>query len=586
MIRLLYQLARESGVSRAAQFRLSALAIFSSLLAALPPHFLGAIVNAATGGVHRPTAYSPIALFEPLFGAAADFMPDSPILVFGLLFFLCSCFAVVMRNLFVVHVEYYAKRFIAHIRKKSLAAVLYAERKESSRWASGEVVHRIMNDTGQMEYLVGVPLYVLCSDIFDLLCVSFFILLLDWKILCVLLSIFPVLYILGHKTGRRHRKLAKTAQETEAECTGFVQQVFAGLDTIKVFEAEDKEYRNFARRMDFVANLGFKSSINLGTFFCLEGALRTAGTIIVIAYAAFLATKDIAYAGTIPVLIIYTQRFYSPLSNWTRFYQVIQKSIVSFNRIHELMALAPEPERPSGELENSSVFPLVIDGAVRLEQERLVSLCTGLEKPGLVILRGKSGVGKTRFTKALLSLGDTFQGEVKAGKNHFCGANIHAARPLFAHASQDGYFLPGTVAENLAYPDEGEAIDRKRCQELLTSLDLRDFSLDDTVHEYGKNLSLGEGRRIVLGRALYARRPILVLDEIDANVDMETRKRIYSLIAAEKEKRPVFLITHINALELREIEHTVVAVGEGGCPGPLPDKKEQSALIRPGLLTL
>ncbi len=560
VLRALYALALESGTSRSVLLRLASLAIVSSLLAALPPHFLGAIVNVAAGGARDGTAYSPIALFEPLFGAAAALLPGSPILLFGLLFFLCSCLAVVTRNIFVVYVEYHAKRFIAHVRKKSLSAVLRAEKKALEGWASGDVVHRIMNDTSQMEYLVGPPLYVLCSDVFDLLCVSFFILLLNWKILCILLAIFPVLYVLGRNTGRKHRGLSKTAQETEAGCTGFVQRVFAGLDAVKIFGAEDREYRDFARRIDSVAGLGVRSSVNLGAFFCLEGALRAAGTITVIVYAAVLATGDIAYAGTIPVLIVYTQRFYSPLTNWTRFYQVIQKSIVSFQRVAALTALPEEQRGPSQAAVTDGVFPLVIDGAVKLERERAVSLRTRLEKPGLVVLRGKSGVGKTRFAKSLLSLGDNFAGEFQAGAKRFSGTEVLAARGLFAHASQDGYFVPGTIAENLAYPAKGDAIDRERCRKLLDDLDLPRFSLDDEIREYGGNLSLGEGRRIILGRALYTRRPILLLDEIDANVDMGTRKKIYSLIDREKEQRPVFMITHANALELASIEHTVITM--------------------------
>ncbi len=307
------------------------------------------------------------------------------------------------------------------------------------------------------------------------------------------------------------------------------------------------------------AALNVKSTLNLGAFFCLEGALRAAGTIVVIAYAAVAATENAAYAGAIPVLIIYTQRFYAPLTNWTRFYQVIQKSIVSFRRIHDVLHLAGErgprerPEKPQ------AIFPLVVDGGVALEPKRRASLRLRLEKPGLVVLRGRSGAGKTRLTKALLALGDVFEGEFRLGERRFSAADLPAARAFFAHASQEAHFLPGSVAENLAYPAEGRDIDRERCREILAALDLR-FSPDDEVRERGGNFSLGEGRRLILGRALYAQRPILVLDEIDANVDIHTREKIYALVAREKERRPVLLITHANAVELAGVEHTAMVV--------------------------
>ncbi len=562
MINALYRLVLASGVNRAALGRMAVLAIISSLLAALPPHFLGAVVNVAAGGGKEGGAptYSPIGLLEPALEAATRLVPSSPILVFCLLFFVFSCLAVVARNLFVVYVSVCADKFIAHARAKALETVVRAKDIKSGKWESGDIVHRVMNDTKQLEYLVGPPLYVLCSDVFDLLCVSLFILLLDWKMLCILLSTLPILYVLGKKTGRRQRALARTAQETEARCTGFVQRVFSGLDTVKVFAAEQKECRDFSRLIGSIYSLNVKSSLNLGTFFCLEGALRAAGTIGVIAYAAILAGSDAAYAGAIPVLIIYTQRFYAPLTNWTRFYQVIQKSIVSFRRVHDVFSLAGETEPCRQPAEPAQgAFPLEIDGGIELEPGRRVSLRIRLERPGLVVLRGRSGVGKTRFVKALLSLGDTFDGELRLGAQRFSGADLPAARGFFAHASQEAHFLPGTVAENLAYPTEGAAIDHERCRELLAALDLR-LGPDDDVREYGGNLSLGEGRRLILGRALYTRRPILVLDEIDANVDIRTREKIYALVAREKELRPVLMITHANEIELAGVEHAVVVL--------------------------
>ena len=352
--------------------------------------------------------------------------------------------------------------------------------------------------------------------------------------------------------------MAKKSQEVEALSTGFVQRLLSGLDTIKVFGAEEKECRDFTRLTTGIYDLEVKSSLSLGSFFSVEGTLRAAGSILVIAYAAGLAMNDPAYAGAIPVLIIYTQRFYAPLGNWARFYQVIQKSIVSFHRILDVIALRKELQTEGATAQGQDVFPLRIDGSVTLESGKKVSLNIGLDKPGLVILRGKSGVGKTQFTKSLLSIGSSFEGELRLGARRFSGIGLLAARKFFAHASQDAHFFPGSIAENLAYPAEGEAIDRGRCQDILAALDLAHFSLDAEVREYGGNLSLGEGRRIILGRALYARRSVLVLDEIDANVDMATRGKIYSLVSKEKEQRPVVMITHANTAELASMEHTAV----------------------------
>ena len=556
----LYRLIRESGVGRISLLLMVALAVGSSFLVVLPPHFLGAIVNqVADTGNRAATVFSPLPALNSLLESAVR-LYASPVMVFALLFFLSSCVAVVVRMVFVTYVSVRADRFIAHIRNSCLESVLLARTEDLSRFPSGDVVHRVMADTKQLDNLVGVPLYVLASDVFDLLWISVFIAFLDWKILLIFAAVFPIMYLLGKQTGRSRRALSKCIQETEAEGTGFVQRVFEGLDTIKVFGAERREQGGFAKLMNRIYSLEVSSTIKLSSFFCLEGSTRAAGTIIGVAYAAYLAQDNPVYAGTIPVLALYSQRFYAPLANWTRFYQVIQQSIVSFHRLQDILKLPKEPAGREAPVPPATLFPLDIRGSVLLDTGRRVSLDINLTEPQLVVLRGRSGVGKTRLTKSLLSLGISFEGEVRMGGMQWSGADLLSARSFFAYASQDNYFFPGTVAENVAYPEEAVQMDRERCRELLNALGLEAFGLDDEVRENAKNLSLGEGRRLILGRALYSSRPILVLDEIDANVDADTRKKIYSLVAREKDRRPIIMISHVNGAELSGVEHACVTL--------------------------
>ena len=110
--------------------------------------------------------------------------------------------------------------------------------------------------------------------------------------------------------------------------------------------------------------------------------------------------------------------------------------------------------------------------------------------------------------------------------------------------------MPGTLADNICYPFKSQNI--VKCNEILSALRLN-FPLDHTVAEYGNNLSKGEQRRIILGRALYSDKPILILDEIDANVDAETRQAIYKILEQEKECRIILMITHIGSADLADM---------------------------------
>jgi ATP-binding cassette subfamily C protein CydC len=121
------------------------------------------------------------------------------------------------------------------------------------------------------------------------------------------------------------------------------------------------------------------------------------------------------------------------------------------------------------------------------------------------------------------------------------------ARNQVALGTQDGHFIPGSLAENLSYPSV--EVDEVKCRKILETLQL-DYGPDHPVAEYGRNLSIGEQRRIIFGRALYSDKPILILDEIDANVDEDTRARIYQIIRREVREKIIIMISHLNPTEL------------------------------------
>lgn len=543
----LYRLIRESGLSLPTFILVSFLACASSLLAVLPPHFLGAAINAIVGAeISGPAAaFSPIAPLNGWLSRLAGASSLPPLTIFLTLFFLFNLAYLLLRNVFAVLVCYCSDRFIVFIRRECFARIIRGEKPDLARFESGDLVHRVMNDTQQLDYLIGNPLYTLCSDVLDLVWISAIVVMIDWKILPVLISVIPLLYLISRKTGRLQRSYALAIQHNEALGTGFIQRSALGLDTIKAYQGEQREITDFNRLSGRNLATRQESNINLSFFFLQEGVLRAAGTMAVIAYSAFLATEDPTYIGVIPVLLIYTAKFYAPLGNWARYYQSIQRGLVSYQRIQEILAIGEERLHPAPPAGPEQVLPIKIDGSISFEPGGEVPLNLEVAEPGLIIVKGKSGVGKTRLIKSLIGLDCEFRGELKLGRTPL--EKPGDIRNHVALATQDGHFIPGTLGENLSYPSAD--IDEEKCRKILESLGLT-YGPDHPVAEYGKNLSLGEQRRVIFGRALYSDKPVLILDEIDANVDGETRQRLYRLIRQVMIEKVIIMISHIHSPEL------------------------------------
>ena len=122
-----------------------------------------------------------------------------------------------------------------------------------------------------------------------------------------------------------------------------------------------------------------------------------------------------------------------------------------------------------------------------------------------------------------------------------------AWREHFAYASQESHIVDGTVAENVAFGcDECTDVENFMADygfdKLLTNA--LPHGLRTIVGKDGINLSGGQRQLIAIARAIYARRPILLLDEITSAMDIQTEQAIGALLQKIRQEHIVVMVTH------------------------------------------
>jgi ATP-binding cassette subfamily C protein CydC len=127
-------------------------------------------------------------------------------------------------------------------------------------------------------------------------------------------------------------------------------------------------------------------------------------------------------------------------------------------------------------------------------------------------------------------------------------ADPSAVRARFSWLSQATHLFNDTLRANLllARPDATDAelwaaLDAARIGDLVRGLP---DQLDAWVGEAGARFSGGQGRRLVLARALLSPAPILILDEPCAGLDSETEQAFLATLNEVAAGRSVLLIAH------------------------------------------
>ena len=174
-------------------------------------------------------------------------------------------------------------------------------------------------------------------------------------------------------------------------------------------------------------------------------------------------------------------------------------------------------------------------------QPELVPISFQLKRGEILVLRGPSGVGKTTTAMAIFNL-VRYSGSLTInGKEIYEIGNLPE---LVAGALQNGHIFNTSLRENLKISgaeDFKEILELLELEELVNELP---DGLDTLIGEYGRGLSGGEMKRIILARALLSNSPLLVLDEPTEHLDPELAERITQRIIKKFTDRAILVITH------------------------------------------
>jgi ATP-binding cassette subfamily B protein len=104
-----------------------------------------------------------------------------------------------------------------------------------------------------------------------------------------------------------------------------------------------------------------------------------------------------------------------------------------------------------------------------------------------------------------------------------------------------------------------EAASRAHCHEFIMKMEK---GYDTIVGEGGATLSGGERQRISIARAILKNAPVILLDEVNANIDPENEMLIQEAVSQLVRKKTVFIVAHKLAA-IQKADQILVLNGKG-----------------------
>lgn len=253
------------------------------------------------------------------------------------------------------------------------------------------------------------------------------------------------------------------------------------------------------------------------------------------------------------ILIAFIQalnRFFQPIKDFSSRYAIIQSSFVSLERIYELFSWPEEKDSASKNIKKDFKDEISFSNvsfSYNNIEKILKNINFTVKKNKRVAIVGRTGAGKSTVIKLMSRFYIPNDGEIRIDGENIQDISLESLRNLITVVPQEVFLFKATLRDNLAF-GRLDATDEEIWQALrlvqLSNLVQKIGGLDALVDTKGQNFSQGEKQLLSFARAIIANRPIVILDEATANVDVRTEKRLKAATQSLLENKTAIIIAH------------------------------------------
>ena len=453
----------------------------------------------------------------------------------------------------------------AHVQKQSIAFF--------TRTQTGALISRINSDVMGAQQAFTATLSGVVSNVVSLVLVGVTMLILSWQITIFSLLLLPVFLIPTKWVGRRLQSLTRESFNVNAEMSSTMTERFnvSGAMLVALYGAPAREREYFRSRARRVADIGIKMAMLNRLFFIALTSVAAIATAFAYGIGGHLAINGGVTVGTLLAITALLARLYGPLTALSNVRIDVMTSLVSFERVFEVLDLEPMvknrddarllvTKEPRIEFENVNFsYPRAeeislasLESAAKAETVQSGQVLRNLSfvaQPGtMTALVGPSGAGKTTISALLPRLYDVTEGAIKIDGNDIRELTLESLRDSIGVVMQDAHLFHESIAENLRYakqdatPAEMQAAcEAAQIWKLIESLP---NGLDTMVGERGHRLSGGEKQRLAIARLLLKSPAVVILDEATAHLDSENEHLVHAALQTALKGRTSIVIAH------------------------------------------
>lgn len=380
------------------------------------------------------------------------------------------------------------------------------------------------------------------------------------------------------------KKTLNLASASSQSAQHFANTTLQNVEVIRALGMERSLRSRWATMHRHTLELQATASDRAGVLVSASKFFRMVLQIFILGLGAYLALQNEITPGVMIAASIMMGRALGPVDQvvgqWKQFVGARQ----AYARLRDLFTRIPNEEerthlpRPLGAFAAEQVMV----GPPGARTPIITGVSFELQSGETMALVGPSGAGKSTLVRALVGVWTPLSGAVRLDGSELQHWNRDELGDYVGYLPQTVELFAGTIAENIArFKDVSSeeiilAARRAGVHEMIQNLP---DGYETQIGVSGRQLSGGQRQRIGLARALFNDPAVIVLDEPNANLDMEGEEALLRALKDLKErKRTVIFVSHKIGLLALSDKSLILAEGRMRAFGPTKEVLQPKAV--------
>lgn len=462
---------------------------------------------------------------------------------------LSACFTFAQGYLFSAAGE----RVVARLRNKLFVALMQQEVGWYDQTRVGELVSRLGSDTSVLKDAATSNISMALRWSASVIGSVIYLFAVSWKLTMVMLAVVPPLAIAARYYGGYVRDLSKATRQALAEATEVAEESMSAIRTVRSFNNEARQTREYTVKVDETLRLGIASALAFAGF--TGGAAGFASLVFVgiLAYGGSLVLSGELTSGELTSFLLYAITIGGSLAGLAGLFGTMMTALGANDRVFQLLDRQALVSRDEGEPVPSITGDVSFQAVSFAYPSRpdavvLRDVTLHIRAGSVAALTGPSGAGKSSIINLIEKFYLPSHGRVSIDGRNIANMSGSQLRRHIGVVLQEPTLFYGSITDNIKFAREDAS--QEQVVAAARAANAHEFiegfadGYATIVGERGVRLSGGQKQRIAIARAVLQDPRILLLDEATSALDAESEHLVKQALERLMRGRTTLVVAH------------------------------------------